>query len=340
MVKSEEIKVSVCISVYNGERFLRKCLDSVVYQTIKQIEIILVNNGSTDLSLEIMNDYRERFPNMVRVFSQEDRGLAQGRQTGIDNVRGEFVAFLDADDYLSKDACEKMYDSAVKHNVDIVEFMTLMDGKVIQSKHKGIKQTSKILQDYFLNDGIPSMLWLRLYKRSLFIKPVLPNIYVNNEDVFALPCLLFMAKDIYYLKEQLHYYNTDNVESVMNVVNSKTSNEEKIIENRVKSLNVVRHLKNFIGINNINKKYLEEFNVFTARTVLNFCLIEFKSLSIGSSIKIAYEETDVNLNDLNNSLKNLKHINKLILKSINYLGFEKTIFLYRTSKRLFASIKF
>ncbi len=340
MVKSEEIKVSVCISVYNGERFLRKCLDSVVYQTIKQIEIILVNNGSTDLSLEIMNDYRERFPNMVRVFSQEDRGLAQGRQTGIDNVRGEFVAFLDADDYLSKDACEKMYDSAVKHNVDIVEFMTLMDGKVIQSKYKGIKLTSKILQDYFLNDGIPSMLWLRLYKRSLFIKPVLPNIYVNNEDAFALPCLLFMAKDIYYLKEQLHYYNTDNVESVMNVVNSKTSNEEKIIENRVKSLNVVRHIKNFIGINNINKKYLEEFNVFTARTVLNFCLIEFKSLSIGSSIKIAYEETDINLNDLNNSLKNLKHINKLILKSINYLGFEKTIFLYRTSKRLFASIKF
>ena len=94
MVISQEVKVSVCISIYNGERFIRKCLDSVVCQTLKEIEIVLVNNGSTDLSLEIMNEYKEIYPNIIRVYSQEDKGLAQGRQTGIDNARGQFLAFL------------------------------------------------------------------------------------------------------------------------------------------------------------------------------------------------------------------------------------------------------
>ena len=147
MVLSQDVKVSVCISIYNGEQFLRKCLDSVVCQTLKEIEVVLVNNGSTDFSLDIMNEYKQKYPNIIRVYSQEDRGLAQGRQTGIDNAKGEFVAFLDADDSVSKDAYEKMYDSAVKHNVDIVECMSSRNGKIIHSKYEGVKKSSKILQD-------------------------------------------------------------------------------------------------------------------------------------------------------------------------------------------------
>lgn len=335
MVISQEVKVSVCISIYNGEGFLRKCLDSVVCQTLKEIEIVLVNNGSTDLSLEIMNEYKEIYPNIIRVYSQEDRGLAQGRQTGIDNARGEFVAFLDADDYITKDAYALMYASAIKHNVEIIECMTLKDGKIIQSKYKGVRKTSEILRDYFSNGDIPSMIWLRLYKRSLFANPVMPNIYVNNEDIFAFPCLLYMAKDIYYLKEQLHYYSTDNNQSVMFEIDKKISNEEKIIQNRVKTLDVVRHLEKFIGKKNINKKYSDEFNAFIARTVLNFCLNQFKSISVKESIEIACRKTDVNLNYLNNSFKNLKHFNKFIQKSVNLFGLEKTVFFYRLSKRIF-----
>jgi glycosyltransferase involved in cell wall biosynthesis len=339
MVILQEVKVSVCISIYNGEQFIRNCLDSVVCQTLKEIEIVLVNNGSTDLSLEIMNEYKKKYPNIIRVYSQEDRGLAQGRQTGIDNARGQFIAFLDADDFVSKDAYEKMYDSAVKHNVDIVECMTLRDNKIIHSKYEGVKRTSEILKDYFLNGDIPSMIWLRLYNRSLFINPVMPNMYVNNEDIFAFPCLLHVAKNIYYLKEQLHYYSIDNEQSVMKEVNNKTSNEDKIIHNRVKTLYVVKHLKIFIGKNYIDKNYLKEFNAFTARTILNFCMNEFKSLSIDDSIKIASEKTNSNLNDLKSSFKSLKHFNKFIQKSINYLGFKKTVFLYRTTKGLFTTLK-
>jgi glycosyltransferase involved in cell wall biosynthesis len=339
MVILQEVKVSVCISIYNGEQFIRNCLDSVVCQTLKEIEIVLVNNGSTDLSLEIMNEYKKKYPNIIRVYSQEDKGLAQGRQTGIDNARGQFVTFLDADDFVSEDAYEKMYDSAVKHNVDIVECMTLRDNKIIHSKYEGVKRTSEILKDYFLNGDIPSMIWLRLYNRSLFVNPVMPNMYVNNEDIFAFPCLLHIAKNIYYLKEQLHNYSIDNEHSVMIEVKNKKINEEKIIKNRIKTLHVVNHIRNFIGIKYIDKNYSKEFNAFTARTVLNFCMNEFKSLSVDDSIKIASEKTEINLNVLNSTFKKLKHYNKFIQKSVNYLGFKKTVFLYRTTKGLFSSLK-
>jgi len=338
MYEPSVIKVSVCISVHNTEKLLRRCLDSIINQTLKNIEIILVNNGSTDSSLEIMHEYRERFPDIVSVYSQEDRGLAQGRQTGIDNAKGEYIAFLDADDYVKNDAYEKMYISASKHNVDIVECSTIREGKIIQSGYNGIHRTSEILKDYFLSGVLPTMIWMRLYRRNLFVEPVMPNMYVNNEDIFAFPCLLYKAKNIFYLKESLHYYTTDNEQSVMIKVNKKISDEEKIIKNRVKTLFVIDHIKNYIGIDNIESKYSQEFKMFTARTILNFCLNDFKTLRIKGSIKVAGEKTGINVDDLRDSFKTLKHFNKAIQRSINFLGFEKTLILYKFSKRILSFV--
>ena len=339
MDKSCEFQVTLCISIYNSEKFLRKCLDSVVSQTLKRLEIILVNDGSTDSSLKIMNEYRDKYPNNIKVISQENKGLAQGRQTGIDHANGEFIAFLDSDDYVKKDAYEKMYDSAIKNNVDIVECMSNRDGKILKSDYKGVKNSNDILIDYFSNGDIMPMIWLRLYKRNLFVKPVMPNIHVNNEDVFAFPCLLYKAKNIFFLKEVLHFYSLDNEESVMAKLTTRNYDEKKIINNRVKTLYVINHIKNFIGTNNIKNKYSNEFKAFTARTVLNFCLHEFKSLSKREIMKIAFEKTDTNLKVLKTSFKTLKHYNKLIQKSINYFGLEKTMLIYKKSKRIFRFIK-
>ena len=95
--------VSVCISVYNGEDHLRKCLDSVLSQDISSMEIVLVNDGSTDGTSEIMHEYQDRFPE-IRIIEQENRGLAQGRWTGVKNSTGSYITFLDADDYLLEGA--------------------------------------------------------------------------------------------------------------------------------------------------------------------------------------------------------------------------------------------
>ncbi len=322
-------KVSVCISVHNTEQLLPRCLDSVVSQTLKNIEVILVNNGSMDSSLNIMEEYKEKYPTMIKVFSQGDMGLAQGRQSGINNANGEYLTFLDADDYVTTDAYEKLYTSAIRHNVDIVECTTLRSGNIIESNYYGVHESAQILKDYFLNGDIPSMMWLRLYRNNLFDRPVFPPIYVNNEDIFAFPYLLYKAKNIFYLKEQLHYYTTDNEGSVMNGIKKKVVHEDKIISNRVKTLYVIEHIEKQIGKHVIETEFSPEFKTYTARLILDFCLNDFKSLQPKEHLKLALENTGVKITDIRPFYEDIKHNNKLIQKTVNVLGLEKTIFLYR-----------
>lgn len=94
--------VSVIIPVYNVEKYLRRCLNSVIDQEYKNIEIILVNDGSTDNSLEMAISYKEK-DKRIKVFSQENQGLSAARNTGLDKSQGEYIIFIDSDDYVSKD---------------------------------------------------------------------------------------------------------------------------------------------------------------------------------------------------------------------------------------------
>ena len=109
-------KVSVIVPVYNTEKYLKKCLDSLVHQTLKEIEIILINDGSTDNSQKIIDEYVLKYPKLFKVFSQKNSGQAVARNLGIKNSKGEFIAFADSDDYLEIDAYEKAYNYAVKNN--------------------------------------------------------------------------------------------------------------------------------------------------------------------------------------------------------------------------------
>lgn len=332
-------KVSVCISVYNTSHLLPRCLDSVVTQSLKEIEVVLVNNGSTDNSLQIMEEYQQRFPEVIKIFSQKDLGLAQGRQSGINNATGEYITFLDADDYVTKDAYEKMYTCAIIKDVDIVECNTIRDGVLIGSNYEGVHKTAHILKDYFYNGDVPSMMWMRIYKQRLFDKPVFPDMYVNNEDVFAFPYLLFKAKDICFLKEQLHFYTTDNEHSVMTGIKKMAGQEDKIIKNRLKTLFVKQHLEYKIGKHAIASEFSDEFNTYSARLVLDFCLNDFRTLASKKTVELALETAGVNYSDIRLCYKKLKYNNKLIQKLVNTFGLQITTKFYRILTRVRAIVK-
>ena len=114
-------KVSVIIPVYNVERYLRQCLDSAVNQTLREIEIICVDDGSTDGSLEILREYQEK-DSRVTVFSQNNDGPSAARNRGLEHARGRYVQFLDSDDFLCEDALEKLYDTASEKDLDALFF--------------------------------------------------------------------------------------------------------------------------------------------------------------------------------------------------------------------------
>ena len=130
-------KISVIIPVYNVEQYLRQCLDSVVNQTLKDIEIILVDDGSTDSSLSICNEYAQK-DSRIKVLKQNHKGAGAARNKGIKNSKSEFVIFLDADDYYPEtDILETLYNNAKEHKVHICGgcFSYLCDGK-ITNKHE------------------------------------------------------------------------------------------------------------------------------------------------------------------------------------------------------------
>lgn len=129
-------KVSVIVPVYNVEKYLRECLDSVINQTLREIEIICVNDGSWDNSLQIIEEYADR-DNRITVVSQKNGGLSAARNAGIQHICGEYVCFLDSDDMLEVEALEELYACATKYKVDILFYgaTSLFVDKRVKSKH-------------------------------------------------------------------------------------------------------------------------------------------------------------------------------------------------------------
>lgn len=115
------IKVSVIVPVYNAEKHLRQCLDSIVNQTLKDIEIILVDDGSKDGSLTILNEYKEK-DERIQVIAQPNGGAGAARNNGLAHAQGEYLSFLDSDDFFDLDMLEKAYAKAVEGKADIVVF--------------------------------------------------------------------------------------------------------------------------------------------------------------------------------------------------------------------------
>ena len=294
MEQKSHVKVSVCISVHNTANYLARCLDSVCAQTLQSMEIVVVNNGSTDNSEDIMHYYEKKHPERTFVIvSQDDRSLAGGRQTGINNATGDYITFLDADDLVDETAYQKMLDCAERECVDIVEIQTRRDGKILSSSLMGLQDTHQVLKQYFTEGGIPSMLWMRLYKRSLFDKSVFPIIYTNNEDMFAWPCLLHTAHSIYFLKEPLHIYSTDNEQGVMHSETNNPELAERRFLSRSKALLSIPYFKEFVGKEGYDE-YEIEHSFYIARYTFDFLMVNFVGKTMNDKIKVAVDELSFN----------------------------------------------
>lgn len=117
-------KVSIIIPCYNVELYLRQCLDSVVAQTLKDIEIICVNDGSTDNTLDILNEYAQKDSRII-VINQENQGISIARGSAMKIAKGEYIQYVDSDDWISDDACELLYNNAIESNLDILSMMAI-----------------------------------------------------------------------------------------------------------------------------------------------------------------------------------------------------------------------
>lgn len=235
--------ISIIVPVYNSEQYLSRCLQSIINQSYKDIEIILVNDGSTDNSEKICNEYT-LVDSRIKVISQENKGPAAARNTGVRQAKGKFVFFLDADDYIDSNALETMVTTYNKYQPDLVmaNFNKLENnGKIIEQKvafrpddppfEQPIKELlKKDIPDYvrhFLrhpSNHLISYCWARLYKLSI----IRDNNISAKEDmrlfedfVFNLEYLKHTNK-IVFINEPLYTYVMHNthISASMKILNS------------------------------------------------------------------------------------------------------------------------
>ncbi|MDO4622105.1 MAG: glycosyltransferase family 2 protein [Eubacteriales bacterium] len=199
---------SVIVPIYNVEQYLDKCLNSILEQTFADYEVIAIDDGATDGSLEILKKYKER-DKRVKIIRQENKGLGGARNSGINSAQGDYLFFLDSDDYIPSNALQKLYDCIAVNNVDILAFDSTRvaeNGKVIEQSTKPYNSGFTELTKKELMLFEPSFCF-KLYKRKLFQSTQIrfPE-HLWYEDLATFYRLIPSAEKIGYLKENLYYY--------------------------------------------------------------------------------------------------------------------------------------
>ena len=209
--------ISIIIPVYNVEKYLDACLESVVSQTYKNFEAILINDGSTDGSPEICNSFVKRDPRF-RLFTTENRGLSMARNKGMDEARGEFISFLDSDDMYSERYLETLYDLIQRYDADFACCsVTRKDPPEwsSDSPHIYVESGEEILDHMNRDKVIKTVVWNKLYRRRLLednhLRFEAGRLY---EDMLFTPQMLYHSKCAVFTDEQLYYYRLRN-DSIM-----------------------------------------------------------------------------------------------------------------------------
>ncbi len=246
------MKVSIIVPVYNVEKYLDKCLNSLVNQTLEDIEIIVINDGSTDNSQNIIDKYVKKYPNKIKSFIKENGGQGSARNYGLKYATGEYIGYVDSDDYVNFDMFEKMYNKAKIENSDVV----ICGTNVVSIEGNLLKREPSVVYNNLTLDLLLGKLavWNKIYRKDLIIKNnILFRSKVWYEDVDFTVKVIFDNLQISFVNEELYNYLL-RPGSTMN--NSNISKNLEIID----SFNeAIKYLKS----NNLYEKKYQELEFIT-----------------------------------------------------------------------------
>ncbi len=243
----KDIKVSVIVPVYNVEKYLKRCLDQLINQTLKEIEIICVNDGSKDNSLDILEEYSQK-DSRIFVVSQENAGLSVARNTGMNYVKGEYIGYVDSDDWVDLDFYEKLYNAAKRNDCDIAvaDFKRKHPNKDKIRLNITEEKVFTTPEDKFLacKTYREGCVWNKIY-RTEFLKRIdlkfVPGMYYEDRD--------FTARSLFYSDKLVTVPNTYydyfvNPKSICKGGGNSKKDEHYVL--------VRQQVLNFIKENNIN----------------------------------------------------------------------------------------
>lgn len=211
------MKVSVIVPVYNVEKYLRKCLGSLVSQTLQDIEIIVVDDGSGDHSQEIIDEFSEKYPEKIRSFTKENGGLSDARNYGLDRATGEFIGFVDSDDYVTATMFGEMYDLAKKYNAEMVVCnLQKVDeqGNVTQklTQIPNMPEVIDLRNNFSVFSDLSYFACNKIFRKELF-EDVRFKKAIHFEDIQLIPQLLLKCTTIAQT-QNYHYQYLERTDSI------------------------------------------------------------------------------------------------------------------------------
>lgn len=214
-----KFKISVIVPIYGVERFIERCVESLMQQTLKEVEYIFVNDCTKDSSMEILQNVLKLYPTVTNkiINKKKNEGLPFARKSGLEVAQGEYIFHMDSDDWLESNGLEKMYEAVKANNADILCCGFIKD----YSDHseiclgEPITSTSSAI-DLMLNGEkkLHSGVWAKLIRRDLFEKVVFPPAYMH-EDLALMIQIFHYGRSVTYLPRAFYHYRQDNAQSMI-----------------------------------------------------------------------------------------------------------------------------
>ena len=317
----EQPQVSIIVPVYNVENYIERCLNSLVNQTFKDIEIITINDGSTDKSLELLNKYAKE-DIRISVIDLGDEGVSYCRNLGIEKANGKYIMFVDSDDWIDSSMVEVMYKKAEENKLDLVmcsyirEFKDHSKEKIFNLPQEIIYKDNEVKNELLrklvgpIKEELsnPEMLdalgtvWGKLYRADILKENKIK--FVDLKEIGSAEDTLFniftfnYLKKVMFLNKPMYHYWRDNPKSVTSQYNPKLKEQRKVF---------FKYISDFIRENNFEQVFEEALNNRICTSVLGLGLIECSQNNKISGInKIKNIKIIINEEYIRNAYKNLE----------------------------------
>ncbi len=303
-------KISILIPVYNTEKYLHQCLTSAIKQTLEEIEIIVVNDASTDGSLAIIKEFQKKDSRIQLINFTENQGNGIGRNTAIQKATAEYILFLDSDDWLEHNTAELTYNKARANHYQAVVFGYTQHFEFLRKKNKDemplYKENDPNFYEYFLmhRKGFYSMPWIYLFSRKLLVENKIKfSKGINFEDV------IFIAEAL---------YRVDRI----GVINHLPLYNYRIRQHSIMQSTSKKKIDDLYSAHNYLKEFLKEKEIFKQyqQAYLVRFLVDCVAFSFMDYFKMSQNQKDKELNDFMKSIRKstiLSKDNLLLLKEVS-----------------------
>ncbi|WP_392552404.1 glycosyltransferase [Orbus wheelerorum] len=318
--------LSVIVPVYNTEKFLERCLDSIVNQSLADIEIICVNDGSTDNSLVILEEYSKNHP-QIKIINQTNAGMSSARNTGLENATSEYITFVDSDDYLDLNTYKECYDILMNYSIDLLCFgaEVISESAPIRDsdiEYYRLKYDGLIELNNSIRMNIDVCAWDKIYKKSIIDKYSInfpEGLWV--EDIVFFWKYIAVSKSAYFLNKLFYKY--------IRRENSIMDNLFKGSDKSIDHLLCFNYVYDFLIKNNLFDQFKDIYlNIFKScfYCAWNFSSKKIKPKILTMATNIVINQSLLEIYSGDSLISQLYNKQYRLIDGVNYCSFKDKIF--------------